>query len=177
MNCKRSSRKLAHNIDHQKERTSRQTVCIMKKLSILCLSLMVLGCEQEPVCEGKTFSYWQKELKNKDATGRMRAAAVMNILGQRARPAMPDLIECLADSDYVVRYEAALALGRIGPFAEPAVPALTKLLNDRVRHVRQAAATALEQIEPGKEHGGQSKSSGTESEANGNNQQTQDTRH
>src|SRR5437588_10836858 len=149
----------------------------MKKLLLVCFGLFMLGCDSEPGFDGKPFSYWQKELKCKDATGRMRAAAVMNVLGQRARPAMPDLIECLADSNYVVRYEAALALGRLGPFAEPAVPALTKLLNDRVRHVRQAAATALEQIEPGTEHGRQAKSSGTESEANGNNQETQDTRH
>lgn len=125
----------------------------MKKLLLLCFGLLVLGCDSEAVYEGKTFSYWQQELKCKDATGRMRAAAVMNILGQKARPAMPDLIECLQDSNYVVRCEAASALGRIGPFAEPAVPALTKLLNDRVRQVRQAAARALEQIEPGKEHG------------------------
>jgi len=149
----------------------------MRKLLLVCFSLFMPGCEAEPGYDGKPFSYWQKELKCKDATGRMRAAAVMNVLGQRARPAMPDLIECLADSNYVVRYEAALALGRLGPFAEPAVPALTKLLNDRNARVREAAATALGQIEPGKEHGGKSRSSGTESEANGNNQPTQDTRH
>jgi HEAT repeat protein len=125
----------------------------MKKLLLLGFCLFTLGCDSEAVYDGKSFSYWRQELKCKDATGRMRAAAVMNVLGQKARPAVPDLIECLGDSNYVVRYEAASALGRIGPFAEPAVPALTKLLNDRVRHVREAAAKALEQIEPGKEHG------------------------
>jgi HEAT repeats len=135
----------------------------MKKLLLVCFGLFMLGCDSEPVYDGRPFSYWRQELKCKDATGRMRAAAVMNVLGQRARPAMPDLIECLGDSNYVVRYEAALALGRLGPFAEPAVPALTKLLSDRNHRVREAAAKALEQIEPGKEHGRQSNSSGAES--------------
>ena len=78
----------------------------------------------------------------------MPAAAVFAVMRPPAQDAIPDLIECLRDSEHIVRSEAAVALGQMGPPARAAVPGLTKLLKDPVLHVRDAAAEALKKIAP-----------------------------
>jgi HEAT repeat protein len=64
---------------------------------------------------------------------------------QRIAPdVVPDLAECLKDTDADIRREAASALGRVGSDAMKAVPALAIALNDREAMVRRQAAIALE---------------------------------
>ncbi|MBI4556556.1 MAG: HEAT repeat domain-containing protein [Candidatus Hydrogenedentes bacterium] len=54
---------------------------------------------------------------------------------------LPELIEALGDSDYVVRSRAARALAELGPEAAPAVPALVALLERRDDFAMEAAMT------------------------------------
>lgn len=73
---------------------------------------------------------------------------IVDALGRIGRPAIPSLIESLADPQAPTRIEAAQALARIGPPAADAVPALTTALADGDPDVRLAAARALGQIGP-----------------------------
>jgi HEAT repeat protein len=119
----------------------------MKRLFCVCLVLVLSGCNPEPAFRGRPLHVWRQELKHKDATARCRAAAVFAVVRPPVQEVIPDLIECLHDSEHLVRSEAAVALGQMGPSARSAVPALTKLLKDPVLHVRDAAAEALKKID------------------------------
>ena len=120
----------------------------MRRLFCICVVLVLPGCTPEPVFRGRPLHVWRQELKHKDATARCRAAAVFAVVRPPVQEAIPDLIECLGDSEHAVRSEAAVALGQMGPPARAAVPALTKLLKDPVLQVRDAAAEALKKIDP-----------------------------
>jgi HEAT repeats len=78
-----------------------------------------------------------------DPAERRKAAGSLGQLGASAYPAVPALIEALADADAGVRRSAAEALGRIGPQADAAIPALTAALADPDPGVREDAARAL----------------------------------
>lgn len=78
-----------------------------------------------------------------DAAERRKAAESLGQLGASAYPAVPALIEALADADAGVRRAAAQALGRMGPQADAAIPALTAALADPDTGVRESAAQAL----------------------------------
>jgi len=67
-------------------------------------------------------------------------------MGEAAAPAVPALIEALADEDEGVRGLAACALGEIGAAAAPAAEALRRALADADPDVAAQARTALEQI-------------------------------
>ena len=54
-----------------------------------------------------------KELKDKKALVRADAARRLVLLGQDAKPALPDLIEALSDTDDKVRHRALMALGNL----------------------------------------------------------------
>ena len=69
-------------------------------------------------------------------------------LAQIGPPAVPALIEALADEEPWVRAQAAHALGTIGSPARDAVPALTQALKDPQANVRSKAAFALGEIGP-----------------------------
>lgn len=77
---------------------------------------------------------------------RIAAAMAIRELGIVAWPAIPALIDALADPIIGVRRSAAGALGGIGPTAAAAVPALTQRLADPHRFVRSWAAMALYEI-------------------------------
>jgi HEAT repeat protein len=74
------------------------------------------------------------------------------LLGRIGKPAVPGLIDALADRWQDTRQVVvARSLGRIGPAAAAAVPALAHELSSEHAHVREAAAEALGQIGPAAE--------------------------
>ena len=84
-------------------------------------------------------------LGDADPMERAAAADEIGLYGQGGLPALPHLIEALADKEATVRRSAAGAIAGIGPEppAAKALPALVKLLGDPVALVRCAAAEAL----------------------------------
>jgi HEAT repeat protein len=91
-----------------------------------------------------------EELKSSDDSTRWSAAVFLGSMREKAKPAVPALIERLQkDSSNRVRGRAAMSLGEIGPEAQDAVPALTQAwLQDEYSNVREAAESALKKIEP-----------------------------
>jgi HEAT repeat protein len=85
--------------------------------------------------------------RGKPLAVRKKAIAALGKLGDDARPAVPVLVEALADRD--LRLEAIVALGELGPAAQDAVKALTEIAQDRKsgRNVRQLALQTLRKIQ------------------------------
>ena len=86
---------------------------------------------------------------------RSQAAHYLGILGPLARPAVPDLLRHVVDSDARVRSGVAYALGRIGDDSPQVRVALTNLLADSDRYVPFLAALSLwsfERSNPGSIH-------------------------
>jgi len=99
------------------------------------------GSLEEKAAWEKYFDYLIQQLKEPDASTRMRAA---HILGENREPrAVEPLGAALADPDSGVRQSAAEALGRLGA---PALKHLATALDDPDAHVRQLATKALGQI-------------------------------
>jgi HEAT repeat protein len=69
-------------------------------------------------------------LTDVDRRARIEAAVALLRMGPAAKPALPALIQALADRDPVIRMNVATALHRMGPAARPAVPALIRALGD-----------------------------------------------
>jgi HEAT repeat protein len=74
--------------------------------------------------------------------------AAADALGRIGAPAVPALIETLANPDATLRLKTVEVLARMGPEAQEAVPRLVELLNDPDPAVRKAATRALGQIGP-----------------------------
>jgi HEAT repeat protein len=68
-------------------------------------------------------------------------------LGKIGVAAVPELIECLRDSQPRTRTSAAIALGFIGTKAKAAVPAMAALLHDADQEDQQAVALSLGEID------------------------------
>ncbi len=80
----------------------------------------------------------------KDETMCYWACVVLRDMGEKASPAVPELIEVLSHKEPEVRMQALMALGAIGAAAAPAVPAIVKALeSDEFDAVRFTAAFAL----------------------------------
>lgn len=119
----------------------------MKKLALLGLALLVIGCARAPVHKGKPASQWMEQLGDPDPAVRRQAARSLAAL--EAKEAVPGLITALKDKDQGVRADAAEALWSIGPPAKDAVPDLIAALKDRSPDVRYNAAGALGEIGAG----------------------------
>jgi HEAT repeat protein len=119
----------------------------VRRLLLISLGLLLVGCDAEPTYEGRPVSYWQKQLKVDDFMARARACTVIGVIGRPAKSTIPDLITCLNDKEYMVRLEATGALSRMGSDAEAAVPRLLELLKDPMPAVRQNASMALQSID------------------------------
>ena len=78
--------------------------------------------------------------------GREKAITILGKLGERARPAIPLLVEALEDSEDI-RNRVANALSPLGPIAIEAKPALLEELHFQLPH----AASALFRIDPASE--------------------------
>lgn len=74
------------------------------------------------------------------------ALYVMKRMGPAAAPAVPLLIDRLADENFHHRYWSCQVLGAIGKKAEPAIPYLLDLLHNDVSSTRRHAAAALGDI-------------------------------
>jgi len=78
--------------------------------------------------------------------------AASRLLTQIGSPAVPDLLEALADDENDIRQVwVARTLGRIGSDPASAVPALAKALKSEQSHVREAVAEALAEFGPAAE--------------------------
>ncbi len=81
-----------------------------------------------------------------------KATWAFEVLGPKARPAIPALVRLLNDKDTLVRINAACALGALGEAAPEAVPALIDVLSrssgpaPQAAALRDAAANALGRI-------------------------------
>ena len=64
---------------------------------------------------GRTVAPLREALKDKLVERRSGAAYALGLLGEAARPALPDLLEALHDSDTDVRRQASFAIGRVVP--------------------------------------------------------------
>jgi HEAT repeat protein len=85
----------------------------------------------------------RRRLETGSLTEREEAAQGLGQLGKAARPAVPVLIEALADKNAAVRTAAKGALVRIGP---EVVPVLGEALQDGKPEVRRGAAQALAEL-------------------------------
>ncbi len=101
---------------------------------------------QEVTFEGKALSQWIQDLKGGEWEDRLVAAWALGEIGPDAAPAVPELLQALADEDAAVRMYAAHALGAIGRSTEPVRAALQNTLNDQNQEVREQAAWALQSL-------------------------------
>jgi HEAT repeat protein len=90
-------------------------------------------------------------LADESAAVRVQAARSLGLVGARAAPAVPALIDALKDADEAVRCESAAALGAVGAEPEAAVSALSELLADPSPALRAAVARALGAFGPAAE--------------------------
>ncbi|MBI2808461.1 MAG: HEAT repeat domain-containing protein [Planctomycetes bacterium] len=70
-------------------------------------------------------------LKDKDATARAAAPAVIALLGAKAKPALPALRQALKDPKGDVKLSVVTALGDLGPVARDSVADLLALVADK----------------------------------------------
>ena len=83
---------------------------------------------------------------------RSRAAWALSQLGEKARPAIPALIQLLKSDLPVAVNDGAVALGIMGQEAKEALLPLIEALKNPDSEVRVAVATAIKQIGPSAEH-------------------------
>lgn len=96
-----------------------------------------------------------KDTSPQAKTARVSAIDAAELLGPKAKPGVPDLVEALKDKSAAgradgttVRDRAARTLGKLGPTAKPAVGPLADLLKDPDKGARRSAAEALGAIGP-----------------------------
>lgn len=89
----------------------------------------------------------------KDETAnRAAVAAVVGNMGDKAKEAIPALIDLLKSAKSpTLRTQVAIALGKMGPTAKDALPELKKLSTDMDMSVQKSAKDAIDQIEGKKE--------------------------
>jgi HEAT repeat protein len=119
-------------------------------LSLLVLPLFFISCSREPAGPGANIDVAAntERLKSANPTERMDAAANLGMAGEKAAPAIPELISLLKDPNPEVRRLAAYALGEIGPKASAAVPELKAMTRDRNAETAMQAVHSLRNIEP-----------------------------
>lgn len=101
----------------------------------------------QPVAEeGRLAALRQTLAAATDAKTRIEVVDDIADLGQRAKPALADLVACTTDASASVRWHAARAIGMIGEDALPQLPVLVKLLEDTDPIVATQAAAAIGSI-------------------------------
>lgn len=113
-----------------------------------CLNLVRLGfgTNRPPDFDLATsLPYRIKGLRSKDAFVRYMSAERLRQLGPKAAPAIPALIEALADPDEQVQYKAQSALATVGT---QVIPSLIQAMKDPRPHVRVHAIWAVSAFGP-----------------------------
>jgi HEAT repeat protein len=87
-------------------------------------------------------------LKNGEKGQRSGAACALGVMGPKAMPALPALIEALRQNDATVQFAILEALCEIRPDGTMAVPAIIPVLKARDVGLRALAAWALSRIGP-----------------------------
>jgi len=70
----------------------------------------------------RTVAPLREALKDKLVSRRSGAAYALGLLGESARPALPELLEALTDPDTDVRRQASFAIGRVIPVGRAGPP-------------------------------------------------------
>jgi HEAT repeat protein len=117
----------------------------MKKLVVVGVLALLIGCGREAVFQGKKTSAWIAQLKDKDTAVRQDA---IRALGQMGPAVVPALVAALNDENSDVRIGAADSLGRLGAEAKSAAPALKWAIKDPDKEVRRHATFALGILDP-----------------------------
>src|SRR5690242_15817920 len=115
-------------------------------LTVIALSLLLIGCSPERRYRTLPASYWLKQIRDRDAANRYQAAHALGEMGPAVDGAVPALINALNDAHTTVRWEAVKALAKFGPAAKDASPALQRCVHDPEPSVRMAAEIALKVI-------------------------------
>jgi hypothetical protein len=88
--------------------------------------------QPEPKYEGKPLDYWvQRFQKAEDDKNRDDATEALRAFGPDAAPALPTLIEMLADHSPKYRARVLEIIAAIGPKAQDARPVIVKLLKEK----------------------------------------------
>ena len=104
---------------------------------------------KEPESDGRTLTQWIADLKAPAPQTRNAAAYEISGMGPAAAPAVPALIEALADPEPTVRFPVTVALGEIGPAAKAAVPKLKEMMEEEINdEIAAGAKRALRRIQP-----------------------------
>jgi len=113
------------------------------------LAIVVLGSgpawslgdeKDDPKHKGKRISAWIAQLKGKDESARLEAAATLGEIGQKA---VVPLHNALNLDDFTLRQYAIITFGKIG---RPAVPRLRDAMQSREDYLRYDAIKALGEI-------------------------------
>jgi HEAT repeat protein len=114
-------------------------------VSLVCLLAAPAGLLAAPPTRDEVATL-VKQLKDKDAGKRSKAARALENLDPGAKDAVPILLEALKEQqDVTIPPVASRALARLGA---PAVPALIEALEGKDGHVQQYAAMAVQKIGP-----------------------------
>ncbi len=92
---------------------------------------------------GKPVSYWIQRLRHPRSECSTKAAWVLGRMGAGAKPAVPDLIKKIGDSDFEAQIAAINTLGVIAPHAQAAIPKLAEFINGEDHPGRRLAAMVL----------------------------------
>jgi hypothetical protein len=79
-----------------------------------------------------------------DSFARINARQALGAIG---RPAIPEILRLLEDSNPAIRASALMAIDRMGPAAAEVIPALQRATKDKDSHVRDWAEYALESVQ------------------------------
>ena len=97
---------------------------------------------------GPSVEVLTKYLKHQNMYVRREIVSVLGDMGQKARKALPLLIERLEDEDFQTRGRAAGAMVKVAPDAPEVVPHLSALLKDSEYYVRRVSVLSLCEIKP-----------------------------
>lgn len=119
--------------------------CLCFGLIVLTFSTMAAPARaDDPLIGGQPLSEWRALLRGDDHDQKLLAAWALAQMGTEAAPAVPALVELLADDDPVLRATTVGALAAIGPGAAEALPHIQALAeNDPSPEVRAQAEMAL----------------------------------
>lgn len=97
----------------------------------------------------KSVGQLAKDLRRPNREYRYAATVALRERGPAAREALPDLIESLNDTYFMVQMGAVKAIGQLGTKAKPAAAALIRLLEQTTDEtLRSAIVLALQRLEP-----------------------------